>query len=173
VSGHDLDIGVLDLLRRPGARRHVELEVALSGLGLTSAAVTDTPVQVRIDLEAQGNQIVVMGEVVFEWEGACRRCLEPTGRAEQAELREIFEADPVEGETWPLDVDRIDLEPLVREAVVLGLPLAPLCRPDCPGPDPDHYPASVEESSNAADDGDEAEARSDPRWAALDQLRFD
>ena len=41
---------------------------------------------------------------------------------------------PVEGETYPLDGDRLDLEPMVRDAVLLALPLAPLCDGGLPGP---------------------------------------
>ena len=33
----------------------------------------------------------------------------------------------------PSPGDQLDLEPMVREAVLLELPLAPLCRPDCAG----------------------------------------
>jgi uncharacterized protein len=68
------------------------------------------------------------------------------------------------GETWPLTSDEIDLEPVVREAVLLALPLAPLCDEGCLGPAPERFPATVE-------DGDVAEEPPrDPRWAALDQL---
>jgi uncharacterized metal-binding protein YceD (DUF177 family) len=42
------------------------------------------------------------------------------------------------------------------------LPLAPLCAPDCPGPEPDRHPLATDE-----DDGP------DPRWSALKELRFD
>ena len=46
----------------------------------------------------------------------------------------MFEADPTdEGETYPLDGDQIDLEPMVRDAVLLELPLGPLCGDDCAG----------------------------------------
>ena len=129
---------------------------------------------VEAELEAQGNQVVVDGSVTFEWEGDCRRCLEPTSGVERVEVREIFEPDPVEGETWPLEVDRVDLAPIVREAVVLGLPIAPLCRPDCPGPDPEHYPASVEGDDLASErEADEESGPADPRWAALKELRFE
>ena len=49
-------------------------------------------------------------------------------------------ATPTEGETYPLDGEQVDLEPLVRDAVLLALPLAPLCADDCPGPAPEAFP---------------------------------
>jgi len=69
------------------------------------------------------------------------------------------------------DGDRIDLVPIIRESVVLSLPLAPLCRPDCPGPDPDRYPATTSEQHEAA--MRDAKAGPDPRWDALSQLDLD
>jgi uncharacterized protein len=61
--------------------------------------------------------------------------------------------------------DLLDLEPVLRDAVVLALPMSPLCREDCPG-------LCVECGVPLADAGpghrhDEAP---DPRWAALKQL---
>ena len=41
---------------------------------------------------------------------------------------ELFETHPLEGETYKLDDDVIDLEPMVRDASLLELPLAPLLR---------------------------------------------
>ena len=74
---------------------------------------------------------------------------------------------PVDGETYPLEGDEVDLEPVVRDAVLLTLPLAPLCRPDCAGPAPTSSRWSWPARSPA-----DAPTR-DPRWAALDELRLD
>lgn len=176
MDDHQLDIGVLDLLRHPGTRRDVHAVLDLAGAGISTATVTSDPVEVDAVVEAQGNQVIVTGQVAFQWAGECRRCLELTTARELAPIREVFEPEPVEGETWPLDGDRVRLGPVVREAVTLALPLAPLCRADCAGPDPEHYPAVPAPAGTAgsADDvpGDGGPAR-DPRWAALDQLHFD
>jgi uncharacterized protein len=82
-----------------------------------------------------------------------------------ADVEEIFVSDSEEGETYPILGDHLDLEPLAREAVVLSLPLVPLCRPDCAGLCP-----TCGADRNAGPcacpppDGD-------PRWSALDALR--
>ena len=81
-------------------------------------------------------------------------------------MQEIFENAPTEGETWPIDDERIDLAPMVREAALLALPLAPLCTDDCAGPEPDRFPTG-------APDDEEGEPPRDERWAALDALEFD
>ena len=53
----------------------------------------------------------------------------------------------------------------------MDLPLAPLCGPDCRGPAPEDFPATVE--GEGAGEGEGDEPAGDPRWAALDELRFD
>ncbi|HEY4376689.1 MAG TPA: YceD family protein, partial [Acidimicrobiales bacterium] len=70
-----------------------------------------------------------------------------------------------DGETFPLEGDHLDLGPMVHDTVLLALPLAPLCGPDCLGPAPDEFPTTV-----AADPDGPAEPARDPRWAALDDL---
>jgi uncharacterized protein len=107
--------------------------------------------------------VTVTGSVTAPWMGACRRCLREVAGELVAEVREVFEAHPTEGETYRLQLDRLDLAPMVRDAVLLSLPLAPLCRPDCPGPDPGEHPVGA---PRAASPGTR-----DPRWAALDGLR--
>ena len=82
------------------------------------------------------------------------------------EVHEIFESNPTEGETWPLTDEGIDLAPMLRETALLALPLAPLCRDDCEGAEPERFP------TGAVDEADGG-VLGDPRWAALDQLTFD
>lgn len=156
-----------ELLRHPGVQQHLVRAGRLPGLALTSSRVTDDEVTVDVVLEAQGPNVTATGTVTGRWTGECRRCLEATGGDLEAPLSEVFVPDPVEGETYPLGRDHLDLEPAVREALALALPLAPLCDEACPGPDPGQHPVTVEE------DGDDDQPPADPRWAALDQLRFD
>ena len=77
-------------------------------------------------------------------------------------MEEVFEAQPVEGETYALNGDRLDVEPLVRDAVLLALPLAPLCEDACLGPEPKGHPIGSEESPDI-----------DPRWSGLGELKFE
>ena len=82
-----------------------------------------------------------------------------------APVSEIFSTCPIEGETYPIGNNQIDLSDLARDAVLLDLPTAPLCAEDCPGPAADLFPVSTEV------DVDDGAAPMDPRWAALDVLR--
>lgn len=142
-------------------------------MALPSAEVAATgPIAVDVTLEAQGATVIATGTVAFDWHGTCRRCLEPVEGSIVADFREIFERHPVENETWELRGDQIDLEPIVREAVVLALPIAPLCSPDCAGPDPGRFPATAG-NVDSPTEPEQGEPSRDPRWAALDQLTFE
>jgi uncharacterized protein len=151
----------------------VQESVALEDLATSTAAVVPgEPVEVDLVLESIPQGVSVSGTVRAHWAGECRRCLEEVVGEAEVRVQEIFERTPTEGETWPLGPDEIDLEPVVREAVLLALPLAPLCREDCLGPAPDRFPARVEPDDEHDDEpkGEEDEPPRDPRWAALDQL---
>jgi len=166
TSARPLQVGVSELLRHPGSRRAFQVDADLDGLELSTARVAEgTPVHVDLVLESLSASVTATGSVRVAWEGGCRRCLDPVeGEAEAEVHAEVFEPDPTEGETYPLTGEQIDLEPLIRDAVLLALPLAPLCSETCQGPAPDDFPTGppVDE-----------EAHRDPRWAALDDLSFD
>lgn len=161
-----LRIGVSELRRRPGNRHHVDRSVHVGELRISTASVPP-PGEARLDvmMEALSDGVTVAGVLRVPWEGECRRCLEPTSGVVETEIAEVFKDRPDEGETHAIDHDAVDLGPVVHDAAVLALPLAPLCRQDCPGPDPEEFPVITE-------DDDPGPPR-DPRWAALSELRFD
>jgi uncharacterized protein len=158
---------VSDLLHRPGSRRALHLEAPLQGLVVTSAAVPDDEALVLdVLLERVPEGIVVRGAVRAPWTAPCRRCLRPVSGEVDCELQELFEASPLEGETYPLEHDQIDLAAPIRDTVVLELPLAPLCRDDCAG----LCPVCGRDNNEEACSCDRT--TSDPRWAALSQLEL-
>jgi len=179
VARRPLRVGVTELLRHPGTRLDVQRVVPAVDLGdlVVGASRVDPEADVVVDLvlESQPGTVVAAGEVATVWTGECRRCLEPVVGEVLAEVREVFgdasEGDPDEGDFYPLDVDQVDLEPLARDAILLNLPVAPLCGPDCRGPVPDAFVDDGTGEGDAADGG--GEAPRDPRWAALDALDFD
>ena len=159
-----------ELFRRQGARHPVTLAGRVPDLALSTTRLTGDDVVADLVLEAQGETVTASGTVTAGWIGECRRCLETTGGQVVVELSEVFEADPVDGETYALGRDELDLEPAIREALALALPLAPLCSEDCPGPDPEAHPVTT--APDPADE-DDVGPRRDPRWGALDALQFD
>ncbi len=168
-----LPINVADLRRRLGQRRAEPVDLVLARQTVVGSRTTEQPIRGEVTIESIERGVSVLGHVAFGWEGDCRRCLEVTGGQLTINIDEIFQVDaPEDSELLPLEADQVDLVPVVRDAVLLSLPLAPLCGPDCAGPDPDRYPAvtaEVREQDRAA----EAAATPDPRWAALDQLKLE
>src|SRR3954452_20393636 len=124
-----LVIGVPELLRRLGTRREVTVSAPLDKLEISSAAVTDGGEVVgRFVLEAMSDHaITVKGTITAPWTGECRRCLRTIAGTVSIDVEEVFDTRPVEGEMYPLDGDLLNVEPLLRDAVLMSLPLAPLC----------------------------------------------
>jgi uncharacterized protein len=162
----ELRVGVAELRRRPGNRQHVERDVHVGELAVTTASIPP-PGEIHMDLtmESLSDGVTVSGVLRVPWQGDCRRCLEPTSGVVEAEVAEVFKDRPEEGITGQVVGDAVDLGPVVHDAAVLALPLAPLCRDDCPGPDPDAFPVQTAEEPS--------EPPADPRWSALSELRFD
>jgi uncharacterized protein len=162
-----LRIPLAAALRHPGNARPVTTAVTLGGLSSATAEITpETPVDLDLLLERIPEGIVVRGELTTTWTAACSRCLEPVGGDVTVHVDELFETSPLEGETYRLDDEVIDLEPMVRDALLLDLPLIPLCRPDCAGLCPscgaNHNVAQCDCSTDEPD----------PRWAALRSLEI-
>ena len=164
-----------ELGRRPGMQREVSLsEPAPADLGIDVLRVREgEPVEIDLRLEAVLEGVLVTGSARAGLSGECARCLEPISDAVEVTFQELFLYDDdralseEDDEVSMLEGDLLDLEPLLRDAVVLALPFQPLCRDDCPG-------LCIECGARLADDPDHAhEAAIDPRWAGLVELRQD
>lgn len=164
-------VRVGDLLREPGSRRTIDVREDVADLRTEAArTIPNTPLTVEGQVMAMAGGVEITGTVGFDWWGACRRCLDDVDGHLDVEFREVAQRDPVDEEVLPIDGDLLDLEPLVRELVLSSLPLAPLCREDCSGPDPERFPTTTEAEVEA--EQAEAGPTMDPRWAALDDLEF-
>src|SRR4051812_20990704 len=120
-----------------------------------------TPVTLDVRLEGLHEGILVTAEVDTVATGECVRCLDPVSLPVQVEFQELFAYSSNEAFDFAVRDDHVDLEPVVRDAVVLALPFQPVCRPDCPGLDP-------ETGEKLADHPDRSPREVlDPRWAAL------
>ena len=159
-------VNVAGLRRSTGSRRQERRQGPIAGLALSSSAVPPgAEVVVDVVLESVPGAVIARGTVVAPWRGSCRRCLEEATGEVRAEVRELFEEDHDPEQTYPLLGDQLDLEPMARDAVLLELPLAPLCHEGCRGLCP-----SCGATLNDGDCGCRQEHK-EPRWAALDALR--
>lgn len=175
-----MDRFVVRLTRRrrvPGHRwREVRSgSVDLDGeLAPKSAADSTVPpgavVACDLTLVSTPDGVVVTGTLRAPWSGVCGRCATPVDGELLVQVRERFTRTlPREegdlDDAYPIADDALDLLPMVRDAVVLELPLAPLCRKGCRGLCP-WCGGDLNEVRC------ECEAPRDPRWANLDVLRM-
>ena len=168
-----------ELGRRPGSMRRVSRSVpAPAHLGVDVLGVPEgSALELDLRLESVVEGVLVSGTVSGTVTGECVRCLDPVSRHLEVDVQELWthqgrdtgrpapageEAEETD-ELPRLDGDLLDVEPVLRDAVVLALPLQPLCRDDCPG-------LCSECGARLADDPGHQHDTVDPRWAALQQL---
>ena len=115
----------------------------------------------EVRLESLHDGILASGTVRTIAEGECVRCLTEVNLPIEVEFQELFAYSFDEAFDYTIHENLVDLEPVVRDAVVLSLPFQPVCQEDCPGLCPE---CGVRLLDNP---GHEHEAPVDPRWAAL------
>ncbi len=167
-SKHPFRVSVAGLRRELGTAERVERSGVIEGLATVSVSVPDgAPVTVDVVLSSFPGGIMAAGTVEAPWRGECRRCGGQVEGRVVASVRERFVRDGGlldDEEAYPFSEDVVDLEPMTRDAVLLELPLAPLCSEDCRGLCP-------ECGTNWNLSGCECSGPVDPRWSALDRLR--
>jgi uncharacterized protein len=175
VSVGPLVVPVARLRRPSGPAVRVHEMVRLDPEVLAPATAADSRVpdgaeaEVDLRVEPYAGGLMVTGTVTAPWVGVCRRCTEAAGGILEVPVQERFcdppaRDEPEDEEAYPIVDDAIDLAPLVHEAVLGELPLAPLCREDCRGLCPWCGIDRNEEQCACV-------APPDPRWASLDVLR--
>jgi len=162
-----LVIDVHRLARRPGSMlRDVRTVPAPADLGLEVIGVPEgADLELNLKLEAVMEGVLVSGTARAPLTGECVRCLDPLEDSIEVDFAELFVAPGNDGdeETRWLQDDLVELEPVVRDAVVLALPLQPVCEDDCPG-------LCTQCGARLADDPGHQHTDVDPRWAALEAL---
>jgi uncharacterized protein len=163
-------LDIRELGRQPGSFQSVQRDVpSPAGLGLDTIRVPDgAPLALDLQLQAVTEGVLVTGTVVAPVVGECGRCLDPLEQVFSVDVVELFaypdsstDRTTDEDEVERIEDDLIDLAPLVRDAIVLGLPITPLCRPDCAGLCP-----TCGQRLDDAEPGHSHEML-DSRWAAL------
>ena len=156
-------VNVYDLIRHPGAMREQSITLPVAeklGEGLLSVPEGET-IDLDLRLESMHEGILVTADGQTTATGVCGRCLIDIEEAVQVDFQELFAYPSEEAFDHEVHDDHVDLEPLIRDTVVLSLPFQPVCRPDCPGLDP-------ETGERLADVPDrEPTEIIDPRWSAL------
>lgn len=164
-------IDARSLGRRPGASRTYQHTAPIgTELGVPGVITIPEGAEVQLDLlaEAVMEGVLISGTAAAPYTGQCARCLDPIEGEIGAEVTELFaypesttEETTEADEVFHLVDDLADVEPIVRDALVLALPHAPVCDPDCAG-------LCVDCGRKWADlEPGHVHERIDPRWAAL------
>ena len=167
----------LATIRRGGEKpRKISFMASLGDLQIGLSKINDGKVEVNLELISDGDKINAQGLLLAEWTAECRRCLEPVEGELKLNVSEnfveegkIFDPEGIEAsekaDFYFFDELDLNLEPLIRDAVLLALPLSPLCDSSCQGSEPKEFPV-VEDEANLQND-----EKGDPRWAVLDRLK--
>ncbi len=158
-----------ELGRRAGAMKSIDTSVeAPRDLGIAVISVPPrSPIKLDLRLESVVEGVLVTGTAVVQLDGECVRCLTEISDEMEIDVQELFvypESEATEDEASRLVGDLIDLESLIRDAVVLDLPFQPLCRDDCQGL---CVECGVDLNGEA---GHRHEQTIDPRWKILTSL---
>jgi uncharacterized protein len=160
---------VVDILDRPGEYRDFRIVEPLPGAGTALARLQASPVEAELRAESVVEGVLITGRAEADVTFECSRCLTEFPSEVSVELCELFagpgHAAAPEEDSYEVRGTDVDLEPMLRDALVLALPLNPVCSLDCKG-----YCAGCGQNLNegactcAPDDVD-------PRWAGLEALR--
>lgn len=166
-----------ELGRRAGAIKRMQFTVeAPAEFGVPMIGVAQgSPIDFDIRLESVIEGVLVSGTAVVTVRGECSRCLEALAYDTEVDVQELYEypetdargreveSNRNEDDMFKVEGDYLDLEPALRDAVVLALPLSPLCQPDCLG-------LCTRCGENLNDNPDHEHEEVDSRWAALADL---
>lgn len=159
--------------RRPGAEKTLAKTIeAPADLGHDVVGVPEgSSIDLELRFEAVMDGVLVTGTASTRSIGECVRCLIGLTDESVVDFQELYVYEPAPGDDgedeMQLEDDLLDLEPILRDAVLLALPLNPVCDPECPGLCP-------ECGARLADDPGHTHGQAvDPRWAALSQLTED
>jgi uncharacterized protein len=165
----DLRLSVAEILGRPGEYRDVSLHRRLPGVGMALARLDDGGIRGELRIESVIEGVLVTGRIEGTTVLECARCLTEFNSDVTLRISELFAGPGHEAsedeDVYQVENAEIDLEPMVRDAVTLALPLNPLCREECAGL---CATCGTDLNEGACDCKDDAP---DPRWAALSDLR--
>jgi len=164
-----LQVSVNDLMHKPGSMREKTIELnVLERMGnYVIGLEAGSALEIDLRLESVHEGILATGEAFGRASGECGRCLDPIEYDVEVDFQELFAYSGTSEDDFVVQNEQIDLDQVIRDAVVLSLPLQPVCQQDCEG-------LCITCGAKLSDDPQHAhEAAIDPRWIGLQQLKDD
>jgi DUF177 domain-containing protein len=155
--------------RRPGSSKRLSRTAAApADMGIAMLRVPESsPIELDMLLESVLEGVLASGTARVQLAGECARCLEPIEDSLEVKFQELYvypDSGAEDDEAIRIQGDYLDLEPVLRDAVVLALPFGPVCDPACAGLCPDCGVRFVDDPGHTHGDW------IDPRWEALTVL---
>ena len=139
ASNTEFQVAVHDLMHKPGQMRELKLDIVTPeqmGEGIALIPIgAELDLDVRLESVHEG--ILATGEVFADADGECSRCLDPLTLPVEVDFQELFAYSLTNEDEFVVTDEQIDLEQVIRDAVVLSLPFKPVCRKNCLGLCPD------------------------------------
>jgi uncharacterized protein len=160
-------VNAAELVRRPGNRKVLHLAGPVTGLVVNEVRIPeDEDVTLDVTIDSMADGLTVDGRLQSRWVAECRRCLAEASKPIDLAVKELFQPEPIAEDAYAFEGAQLDLEPMIRDLLLLELPLAPLCRDECAGLCP-----VCGVNRNDLDCGHD-DKPTDVRWSALESLKL-
>ena len=139
MSFEEYRVSVHELMHKPGQMRELKLDIVVpEDIGTEVIAVpSGAELDLDLRLESVHEGILATGELFADSEANCSRCLDPIMVPVEVDFQELFAYSVMSEDDYFVEEEQIDLEPVIRDAIVLILPFQPVCNENCPGLCPD------------------------------------
>ncbi len=121
--------------------------------------------EISFEAESVADGVLISGSVRSHAKGECGRCLEKISEDIDQKFQELFfyesRIEENDDDLFVMDGDFADIETPIRDAVVLAMPINPLCKADCKG-----LCSECGEKLELLEPGHMHE-KIDPRWSGL------
>jgi len=144
-----------DLLGKDASPRSETIEISVDWGTELIHVLPEPPLVADLMLHHVSGGLAVTGRVTFTTEESCIRCLQTTTTDRSAPIAALFDRSGDDEESYPIDGHDIDVEQMLRDEVLLSLPIVHTCGEDCPG-----LVNSTGSDLNTEPSGEEGEARS-------------
>ncbi len=133
MSANPFLVHVGDLLTAPGSERSHRVVTPVDW-GIELSRITpEVPVEADLALISSSGGLMVRGTVVADVTHTCSRCLNESRQTSVIEIGELVEDGDEDDDEYHTTGDQLDLEPILRDAVLLAMPLLPRCDTGCEG----------------------------------------
>lgn len=160
-------VAVHDLMHKPGQMRELKLDILTPDQMGEGIALIPKGAELDLDvrLESVHEGILATGDVFVDADAECSRCLEPLTVPVEVDFQELFAYSVDNEDDFAVEDEQINLEQVIRDAVVLSLPFQPVCSEDCLGLCANCGVKMAENPHHVH------EAVIDSRWSALEKLK--